>query len=277
LTVEALNANAKTYVANYTKRFGTPPSPSSPYAYDQVYVLKQAVERAGSAEDPKKVMAEVRKVTVPAEAVMKYLRWRTMFDVNGRPTRPTAPSSGRRGSGSTCRPAVRSCRVLGVLARLAQVIGPRQCRWTAHADHHDHRDLQQMLNGLAIGSVYTVIALGLTVVFGILGIAHFATARSRCRAATSPSCSRTSWPSVLPRHGAGHAAGRRDRLVIERGLPPGAPMRRTSTPSSSPSADHDDRGHQPAWPSGRQVRDPDALSGAVFNIGGWRSPNCACW
>ena len=34
--------------------------------------------------------------------------------------------------------------------------------------------LQQMLNGLAIGSVYTVIALGLTVVFGILGIAHFA-------------------------------------------------------------------------------------------------------
>ena len=34
--------------------------------------------------------------------------------------------------------------------------------------------LQQMLNGLAIGSVYTVIALGLTVVFVILGIAHFA-------------------------------------------------------------------------------------------------------
>ena len=34
--------------------------------------------------------------------------------------------------------------------------------------------LQQMFNGLAIGSVYTLIALGLTVVFGILGIAHFA-------------------------------------------------------------------------------------------------------
>lgn len=34
--------------------------------------------------------------------------------------------------------------------------------------------LQQMVNGLAIGSVYTLIALGLTVVFGILGIAHFA-------------------------------------------------------------------------------------------------------
>jgi branched-chain amino acid transport system permease protein len=34
--------------------------------------------------------------------------------------------------------------------------------------------LQQIFNGLAIGSVYVVIALGLTVVFGILGIAHFA-------------------------------------------------------------------------------------------------------
>jgi branched-chain amino acid transport system permease protein len=34
--------------------------------------------------------------------------------------------------------------------------------------------LQQVLNGFAIGSVYTLIALGLTVVFGILGIAHFA-------------------------------------------------------------------------------------------------------
>ena len=34
--------------------------------------------------------------------------------------------------------------------------------------------LQQILNGLAIGSVYTLVALVLTVVFGILGIAHFA-------------------------------------------------------------------------------------------------------
>ncbi len=85
LTVEALNANAKTYVTNYTKRFGTPPSPSSPYAYDQVYVLKQAIERAGSAEDPKKVTAEVRKVTIPKEAIMKYLPvGGMMFDGNGQ-------------------------------------------------------------------------------------------------------------------------------------------------------------------------------------------------
>lgn len=34
--------------------------------------------------------------------------------------------------------------------------------------------IQQILNGLVVGSVYTLIALGLTVIFGILGIAHFA-------------------------------------------------------------------------------------------------------
>jgi branched-chain amino acid transport system permease protein len=33
---------------------------------------------------------------------------------------------------------------------------------------------QQVINGLAIGGIYCLIALGLTVVFGILGIAHFA-------------------------------------------------------------------------------------------------------
>ena len=34
--------------------------------------------------------------------------------------------------------------------------------------------IQQIVNGLTIGGVYALIALGLTAVFGILGIAHFA-------------------------------------------------------------------------------------------------------
>lgn len=85
LTVEALDANAKTYVANYTKKFGVAPAPSSPYAYDQVYVLKNAIESAGGVDDAKKVAAAIRKQGVPKEAVMKYLPTNgTMFDVNGQ-------------------------------------------------------------------------------------------------------------------------------------------------------------------------------------------------
>lgn len=85
LTIEALDANAKTYVANYTKKFGAAPSPSSPYAYDQVYVLKNAIEAAGNADDTKKVLAAIRTLTVPKEAVMKYLPTNgTMFDGNGQ-------------------------------------------------------------------------------------------------------------------------------------------------------------------------------------------------
>ncbi|MCZ4291683.1 branched-chain amino acid ABC transporter permease [Hoeflea alexandrii] len=34
--------------------------------------------------------------------------------------------------------------------------------------------IQQLFNGLVIGSIYTLVALGLTIIFGILGIAHFA-------------------------------------------------------------------------------------------------------
>lgn len=34
--------------------------------------------------------------------------------------------------------------------------------------------IQQVFNGLVVGSIYTLIALGLTTIFGILGIAHFA-------------------------------------------------------------------------------------------------------
>jgi branched-chain amino acid transport system substrate-binding protein len=85
LTVEALSANAKVYVANYTKKFGAAPSPSSPYAYDQAYVLKHAIEAAGGADDVKKVTAEIRKLAVPKEVVMKYLPvGGAMFDVNGQ-------------------------------------------------------------------------------------------------------------------------------------------------------------------------------------------------
>jgi branched-chain amino acid transport system substrate-binding protein len=85
LTVEALSANAKIYVANYTKKFGAAPSPSSPYAYDQAYVLKHAIEAAGGADDVKKVTAEIRKLAVPKEVVMKYLPvGGAMFDVNGQ-------------------------------------------------------------------------------------------------------------------------------------------------------------------------------------------------
>jgi branched-chain amino acid transport system substrate-binding protein len=85
LTVEALNDNAKKYITDYTKRFGSAPSPSSPYAYDQLFVLKQAIERAGTAEDPKKVIEQIRSAPIPPQAVMKYLPVKgTMFDENGQ-------------------------------------------------------------------------------------------------------------------------------------------------------------------------------------------------
>lgn len=86
LTVEALGTQAQAYAANYRKQFGQSPTPSSPYAYDQVYVLKNAIERAGSAKDAKKVAEAVRTLPIPKEAVMKYMAndGGAMFDQNGQ-------------------------------------------------------------------------------------------------------------------------------------------------------------------------------------------------
>jgi branched-chain amino acid transport system substrate-binding protein len=86
LTIEALGPQAKVYDANYRKKFNQSPTPSSPYAYDQVYVLKNAIERAGSAKDAKKVAEAVRTLPIPKEAVMKYMTndGGAMFDQNGQ-------------------------------------------------------------------------------------------------------------------------------------------------------------------------------------------------
>ena len=85
LTLESATQNGLAYHANYTKRFGVSPSPSSPYAYDQMYVLKHALEAAGTVEDYRAVAKAIRELGVPSEAVMKYIPVDgKMFDSNGQ-------------------------------------------------------------------------------------------------------------------------------------------------------------------------------------------------
>lgn len=85
LTLESAGPNGIKYNNNYKAAFGSAPSPSSPYAYDQVYVLKHALEKAGTVTDTKKVAAAIRAASIPKEAVMKYLPvGGSMFDENGQ-------------------------------------------------------------------------------------------------------------------------------------------------------------------------------------------------
>ena len=85
LTVEALGPTAKAFVDNYQKKFNEAVTPNAPYAYDQVYVLRDAIQKAGTVTDTKKVIAEIAKLAPPAEVVMKYspIDGR-MFDENGQ-------------------------------------------------------------------------------------------------------------------------------------------------------------------------------------------------
>lgn len=85
LTLAALGPTAKTYAANFNKKYGMAAAPSSPYAYDQVYVLKNAIEKAGTATDTVKIAAAAHQLAIPSEAVMKYLPVEgKMFDQNGQ-------------------------------------------------------------------------------------------------------------------------------------------------------------------------------------------------
>ncbi len=50
LTLLSASENGIAYHKNYSKIYGVSPSPSSPYAYDQVYALKDALQAAGTVE-----------------------------------------------------------------------------------------------------------------------------------------------------------------------------------------------------------------------------------
>ena len=85
LTLQSAGKNGVAYHKNYSTKFSTPPSPSSPYAYDQTYALKAAIEAAGSVTDAKAVAAALRNLAVPAQVVMQYQPVDgKMFDSNGQ-------------------------------------------------------------------------------------------------------------------------------------------------------------------------------------------------
>ena len=85
LTLLSASENGIAYHKNYTAEYGIAPSPSSPYAYDQTYALKDAIEAAGTVEDTTAVAAALRGLSVPDEVVMQYLPVDgKMFDVNGQ-------------------------------------------------------------------------------------------------------------------------------------------------------------------------------------------------
>lgn len=85
LTLLSASDNGIAYHKNYSEKFGIAPSPSSPYAYDQTYALKDALEAAGDVNDVKAVAAALRELSVPDEVVMQYLPVDgKMFDQNGQ-------------------------------------------------------------------------------------------------------------------------------------------------------------------------------------------------
>ncbi|WP_223476404.1 ABC transporter substrate-binding protein [Oricola indica] len=81
---EALGDNAKAYAKAYEERWGDYPTPNSAFAHDQVWVLKHALENAGTTELGA-VKEALRNLTVPSEVVLEYLPVDgQMFDPKGQ-------------------------------------------------------------------------------------------------------------------------------------------------------------------------------------------------
>ena len=84
LTLAALGPEATRFAETYKKKFGENPAPNTGYAYDGVYILKAAIEKAGSV-DVKKVTAAMSSLEVPKDVVLKYLPIDgKLFDQNGQ-------------------------------------------------------------------------------------------------------------------------------------------------------------------------------------------------
>lgn len=82
---EALGENAKNYAKAYEAKWKEYPTPNSAFAYDQVYVLKAALEAAGTVDDLEAVKKALRNLTVPKEVVLRYLPVDgKMFDPKGQ-------------------------------------------------------------------------------------------------------------------------------------------------------------------------------------------------
>ncbi len=83
--VEVLGDKAKAYDAAYRQKYNDTPTPNSAFAYDQVYVLRDALQAAQSVSDLKKIQTALRNLAVPKEALLKYLPVQgKMFDGKGQ-------------------------------------------------------------------------------------------------------------------------------------------------------------------------------------------------
>lgn len=82
---DVLGPKAVAFAERYKKKYNENPTPNLAYAYDQVYVLRDALQAAQTTTDLKKIQDTIRALPVPKEALLKYLPINgRMFDDKGQ-------------------------------------------------------------------------------------------------------------------------------------------------------------------------------------------------
>ncbi len=135
----------KRFVEGYRAKYNETPGKVELLGFESVWVVAQAMKVAGTATDTAKISDVLRAGEWDSP------RGKVRFDGEGRP-RAAACTGSRSVTGSLCSHC--ADRVLRI--------------------HMLDLVLQQVANGLSTGMIYALIALGLTLVFGVLHVINFA-------------------------------------------------------------------------------------------------------
>ena len=119
--------------------------------YDHVFMLVEAMKKAGTVDDVAKVQAALLSFTYDG-------LWKIRFDKTGEEVFNfdiVDVQEGRQDRRDARRAEV-DCSAASVARRMLQLV------------------VGQLLNGIIVGTLYAIIALGVTLTFGITGIVNFA-------------------------------------------------------------------------------------------------------
>ena len=164
----------KSFGAKYKAKWNQDVVLYAPQGYDAFNVFVAAMKKAGSA-DPAKFLPELAKIDyegIRADPLQREGRHqgRTDHHVQGRRREMAGGRDNRR-----CRQDVRGESRGEELASAERVRFDREIRHL-RVPFFCKLDilLQQLINGVTLGSVYALVALGYTMVYGIIGLINFA-------------------------------------------------------------------------------------------------------
>ena len=154
--------HSKVFIDEFKRRYHEMPTSLAAMGYDAAMMLFDAMHRAGTT-DPKKVTEQLAKTTA-----FQGITGQIAMDAHRNPVKPAV--------------VLKVGREIDTFETSIDPRAPLELHKATNALKAAHNDqtsvlalfFQQLVNGLSVGSIYALIALGYTMVYGVLGLINFA-------------------------------------------------------------------------------------------------------